>query len=142
MVKNCQKLYLKKEGPLPALSPNTCIVPEPYNVARYYCMRMKGTLASVSSNDEKEHLYKMLDGEDEISLGVLQEKWDDKAYWDFHKYFPDSALEKFGETGLTQPLGFGSAQPTDCVVIKGPDKKWRKITPWEEYRFICQTYST
>jgi hypothetical protein len=113
-----------------------------YFIARTICMSMQGTLASISSNEEKEHLFKLLDGEEEVMIGVMQEKWEDKAYWDFPKYFPNSAEEKVAVTGLTQPFDFGSTQPTDCVVIKGPDKKWRKVTSWNEYRFICQTYST
>ena len=87
---------------------------------------MKGTLASISSNDEKEHLYNMLDGKEKAWIGVMGEQWVDNAYWDFSKYFPDSDEEKDSENG-------------EHVVIT--DKMWSKVSAWYYYRYICQTYS-
>ena len=103
------------------LSDNT----KPYQDAKDDCQANGGTLASVSSNEEKEHLLKLVD-DVEMMIGAKDEEWDDGAYWDFAKYLTASDEEAGGA---------GS-----CVVLKGPGKVWRKVNCYEKYQYICQVY--
>ena len=85
-----------------------------------------GEAASVSSNEEREHLFKMA-GELEMFIGAYKGKWLDNAYWDFMKYFPPSAKEK--EEGM------------DCIVVNGSSNSWKNAKCTENYPLMCQTMS-
>ena len=85
-----------------------------------------GEAASVSSNEEREHLFKMA-GELEMFIGTYKGKWSDNAYWDFMKYFTPSAKEK--EEGM------------DCIVVNGSSHSWKNAECSVNYPLMCQTTS-
>ena len=77
------------------------------------CSEMEGTLASVSSDQELDHLLDMAEVGVKIQIGawLQRSQWLDKSYWDFSKYFPESAEEMGEVVGLSR-----------CVILFSSDR--------------------
>ena len=97
-------------------------MPGSYQEGKDDCKELGGHLASVSSIESLELIFKLED-KLEIMIGLAEREWDDEAHWNV-EYFNN--LEK--EIG-----GAG-----DCVVLKGFAKIWRKVSCDEKHIYVCQ----